>query len=124
MKVQFFDDPMRGLVPRADVRFNRLGLYMYDDGQRVAVGFDITPFRERPNIEVTLRNKEGKKAASLSVIEAVQPNFNLTMHIRDNSASNLYEVEAFLYYTSQDNGGRMVVDSVRRALDVNQVGEQ
>lgn len=124
MKVQFFDDPTRGPVPREDVRFNSLGLYMYDDGQRVAVGFDVTPFRERPNIEVTLRNEEGKEAASLNVLEAIQPNFNLTMHIRDNSDSSRYEVEAILYYTSQDNGERMVVDSVIRTLDASQVGEQ
>lgn len=124
MKVQFFDNPTRGPVPREDVRFNRLGLYMYDDGQRVAVGFDVTPFRERPNIEVSLRNEEGKEAASLNVIEANQSNFNLTMHIRDDSASNQYEVKAILYYPSQDNGDRMVVDSVIKTLDVSQVGEQ
>ena len=115
---------MRGPVRREDVRFNRLGLYMYDDGQRVAVGFDVTPFRERPNIEVTLRNEEGKEAASLNVIEALESNFNLTMHIRDNSASSQYEVEAILYYTSHNSGDRVVVDRVIKTLDISQVGEQ
>jgi hypothetical protein len=124
MKVQFFDDPTRGPVRKEDVRFNRLGLYMYDDGQRVAIGFDVTPFRERPNIEVSLRNEEGKEAASLNVIEAIKSNFNLTMHIRDNSASSQYEVEAILYYTSHNTGDRMVVDRVIKPLDVSQVGEQ
>lgn len=124
MKVQFFDDLTRGPVRREDVRFNRLGLYMYDDGQRVAVGFDVTPFRERPNIEVSLRNEEGKEVASLNVIEAIHSNFNLTMHIRDSSTSSQYEVEAILYYTSQNIGDRMVVDRVIRTLDVSQAGEQ
>lgn len=124
MKVQFFDNPSLGPVPREDVRFNRLGLYMYDDGQRVAVGFDVTPFRERPNIQVTLKNDEGEEAASLNVIEAIQSNFNLTMHIRGELVSDLYEVEAILYYTSQDNGGRMVVDRVSRTLDTTHAGEQ
>ena len=124
MKVQFFDDPVREPVPKEDVRFNQLGLFMYDDGQRVAVGFDLTPFRERPNIEVTMRNEDGEEAASLNVIEAMQPNFNLTMHLKDQSASHLYEVEAILYYTSQENSDRMVVDEVKRILNTEQIGEQ
>lgn len=124
MKVQFFDDPSRGPVPKEDVRFNRLGLFMHDDGQRVAVGFDVTPFRERPNIQVTLKNDDGEEAASLNVIEAIQSNFNLTMHLRDEPALDHYEVEAILYYISQDNKGRMVVDRVSKTLDTTQVGEQ
>ncbi len=124
MKVQFFDDPTRGPVSREDVRFNGLGLYLYEDRQRVAVGFDITPFRERPNIEVIVRNEEGEEAASLYVIEAIQPNFNLTMHIKDHSESDQYEVEAILYYTSQENGQRIVVDRLKKTLDITQIGEQ
>jgi hypothetical protein len=124
MKVQFFDDPLQGPVPREDVRFNGLGLYMYDDRQRVAVGFDITPFRERPNIEVTLKDEEGSEVASLHVIEVLEPNFNLTMHIRDEAASNQCEVEAILYYTSQESGDRLVVDRVRKTLNRTEPGEQ
>ena len=124
MKVQFFDDPTRGPVPREDVRFRGLGLFLYEDRRRVAVGFDITPFRERPNIEVSLTNEEGGEVASLHVIEALEANFNLTMHIRGQSASDLCEVEAILYYTSLENGSRMVVDTLRRTLDTTKIGEQ
>ena len=124
MKVQFFDDPTRGPVPREDVRFRGLGLFLYEDRRRVAVGFDITPFRERPNIEVSLTNEEGGEVASLYVIEALEANFNLTMHIRGQSASDLCEVEAILYYTSLENGSRMVVDTLRRTLDTTKIGEQ
>ena len=124
MKVQFFDDPTRGPVPREDVRFKGLGLFLYEDRRRVAVGFDITPFRERPNIEVSLTNEEGGEVASLHVIEALEPNFNLTMHIRDQSTSDLCEVVAILYYTSLENGSRTVVDTLRRSLDTTKIGEQ
>ena len=124
MRVQFFDDPTRGPVPREDVRFKGLGLYMYEDQLRVAVGFDITPFRERPNIDVSLRDDEGGEVASLHVIEALEPNFNLTMHFRDAAVSDVCEVEAVLYYTSQENGGRMVVDTIRKTLNRTKPGEQ
>jgi len=124
MKVQFFDDPTRGPAPREDVRFKGLGLFLYEDRRRVAVGFDITPFRERPNIEVSLKDEEGREVASLHVIEALEPNFNLTMHIRSDSTSDRCEVEAILYYTSLENRSRMVVDTLRRTLDTTKVGVQ
>jgi hypothetical protein len=124
MKVHFFDDPVRGPLPREDVRFNGLGLYMYEDSKRVAVGFDITPFQERPNIQVTVRDENGVEAASLNVIEAMHPNFNLTMHIRDANTTSLYEVEAILYYTALDNGERLIVDRQQRSLNANIIGEQ
>lgn len=111
-------------MPREDVRFRGLGLFLYEDRRRVAVGFDIIPFRERPNIEVSLTNEEGGEVASLHVIEALEPNFNLTMHIKGQSASDLCVVEAILYYTSLENGSRMVVDTLRRTLDTTKIGEQ
>ena len=124
MKVQFFDDPTRGPVPREDVRFKGLGLFLYEDRRRVAVGFDITPFRERPNIEVSVKDEEGREVASLHVIEALEPNFNLTMHIKGDSPPDLCEVEAILYYTSPENQSRMVVDTLKRTLDTAKIGEQ
>jgi hypothetical protein len=124
MKVHFFEDPMRVPLPREDIRFNGLGLYMYEDNKRVAVGFDITPFQERPNIQVTVRDEDGLEAASLNVIETMHSNFNLTMHIRDAKATSLYEVEAILYYTALENGDRLIVDRLQRTLNVNIIGEQ
>ena len=124
MKVHFFDDPDRGSVPREEVRFKGLGLYVYEDRQRVAVGFDITPFLERPNIEVTLRNEQGGEVASLHVIEAFEPNFNLTMHIKDAVIQEHYDMEAVLYYTSLEDGQRLVVDTLRRELDTTRIGQQ
>lgn len=124
MKVHFFDQPERGLLPREDVRFNDLGLFMYEDRRRVAVGFDITPFRERPNLAVILRNEAGKEVGSLDVIEAMTANFHLTMHIRDGGESDKYDVEAILYYTNPESGELLVVDNLHRTLDANVTGSQ
>jgi hypothetical protein len=123
MQIQFFDDPGRGPRSREDVRFNQLGLYVYEDGRRVAVGFDITPFLERPSIEVTVVNEAGQPAASLSVIEAMQPNFHLTLHLRDDNPTENYQMQAELYYMSAD-GDRMVVDSVTKGFNALAPGEQ
>ena len=123
MQVQFYDNLEGGPRSREEVRFNRLGLYVYDDGRRVAVGFDLTPFMERPSILVQVRNAEGKEAASLSVIEAMQPNFNLTLHLRDDTRKDPYEVEAVLYYINEE-GDRQICDRHVRSFQVSIPGDQ
>ncbi len=123
MRVQFYDDPAGGRRSRGDVRFNRLGLYIYEDGRRVAVGFDITPFMDRPSIQVRVKNDAGEEAAALTVIEAMQPNFNLTLHLRDDPPTHIYSVDAELYYQSPD-GARSIVDSITKTFNASQPGEQ
>ena len=115
MRIEFFDDPLKGPRSREDVRFNQLGLYVYDDRRRIAVGFDITPFLERPSVEVTITNAAGEVAANLTVIEAMQPNFNLTMHLRDNPPADPYQIEAILYYQATD-GELKMVDSMTKTF--------
>ena len=43
MDIQFFEDPLEAPKSREDVRLKELGLYVYEDGRRVAVGFNLTP---------------------------------------------------------------------------------
>jgi hypothetical protein len=123
MRIEFFDNPLQESRSRDKVRFNKLGIYVFDDRQRVAVGFDITPFRERPSIDVSIVNNSGAEEASLSIIEAMKPNFNLTMHLREPVPDRQYEIQASLYYRSTD-GDREIVDSISRHFDLNEVGEQ
>lgn len=123
MHLQFYDDPTEGPRAPEDVRFNNLGLYVYDDQRRVAVGFDIAPFREPPSIQVIVTNESGQEASSLTVINTLRTNFNLTMHLRDERVSDQYTVNAQLFYPDLD-GNLMIVDEITRSLDVSQVGTQ
>ncbi len=123
MRIQFYDDPVGGAYSRDKVRFNQLGLFVYQDSRRIAVGFDITPFQERPSIEVSVKNSDGIESASLSIIEAIEPQFNITMHLRDPQPINPYTIEAILYYQSPDND-RVVVDKIARLFDSTKPGEQ
>lgn len=123
MNIQFFDDPLEGPKSREDVRIKQLGLFLYEDRRRVAVGFDITPFLERPSIEVTITGPSGNKAGSLHVIETLETNFTLTMHLRDKEPADAYRVQATVYYAAPDSE-RMDVHTVKRTLDMSVVGEQ
>ena len=123
MHVQFHDNLDGGPRSREEVRFNRLGLYVYEDGRRVAIGFDLTPFIERPSILVQVWNADGEEAASLSVIEAMQPNFNLTLHLRDEARKDPYEVEAILYYVGEQ-ADRLISDRHTRSFKASIPGDQ
>ena len=123
MRVQFYDDLDGGPRSRDEVRFNDLGLYVYEDGRRVALGFNLTPFLERPSILVRVTNGEGDEAASLSVIEAMEPNFNLTIHLRDSDTVDPYKVEAIVYYTSE-TGDRKISDKTVKSFKASVPGDQ
>ena len=123
MDIKFFDDPFEGPKPRDEVRIKQLGLYMYEDGRRVAVGFDMTPFMERPSLQVTVTNERGEEAGSLDVIETLQTNFSLTVHLRDKEPTETYEVTAVVYYATPETE-RVNVHTLTRTLDRTKPGEQ
>lgn len=121
--INFFDDPEKQGRAREDVRLRQLGLYVYEDGRRVAIGFNLTPFAERPSLEVTATNEEGQVAGSMTVIEALSPNFNLTMHLRDENPTQNYAIDVVVFY-KDESGGRLEVDRKRGMVDMNVPGEQ
>lgn len=123
MRIQFYDNLEGGAKSRKDVRLNELGLHVYEDGRRVAIGFNLTPFLERPSLLVRVTNANGDEAASLNVIEAMEPNFNLTMHLRDGNNIDPYQVEAFVYYVSE-SGERQISDRQVRTFDSSKPGDQ
>ncbi len=123
MEINFFDDPSKMPKSREDVRVKQLGLYLHEDRRRVSVGFDITPFIERPCIEVTAVNERGERAGSLHVIDTLDANFSLVMHLRDKEPTDTYEITAVLYYATPETD-RVNVHTFTRSLDLNKIGEQ
>jgi hypothetical protein len=123
MDIKFFDDPLEAPKSREDVRLKELGLFVYDDGRRVAVGFNLTPFIERPSIEVRVVNARGQRAGWLNVIQTLDTNFSLTMHMRDAEPTEIYEVTAVVYYQTPETE-RMDVHTVVKQFDMTKPGDQ
>ena len=123
MDIKFFDDPLEQPRPREDVRIRQIGLFLYPDLRRLAFGIELTPFRERPSIEVNITNGEGKPAGSLHVIETMTPNFSLTMHLRDDTIANPYVLTVVLYYSWPEDRERIEVERREVSFDVAQPGE-
>ncbi len=123
MNIDFFDNPDDAPKSRDDVRIKTLGLYLFEDQMRVAVGFEITKFLERPSIEVILMNERGEKSGSLHVIDTNDANFSLTMHIRDSNPTDTYDVHVKVYYAHPEKDP-VTVQEFTRQLDRTQIGEQ
>lgn len=124
MDIKFFEDPLEQPRGREEVRIRQIGLYLYPDLRRLAFGIELTPFRERPSIEVNITNGEGAPAGSLNVIETMTPNFSLTMHLRDAETINPYSLTATLYYSWPEERERLEIERQQVTFEASQPGEQ
>ncbi|MBX3083563.1 MAG: hypothetical protein KF716_18160 [Anaerolineae bacterium] len=98
MNIDFFDSkdvPQ----PRANIKIERLEAKPYPDGWRIKLMIDVTPFQDRPSLEVRVLTAQGREVAELSIIETMHRAMEFTVHVRGvSSPVGDYVVEADLYY--------------------------
>lgn len=98
MELNFFD-PGDVPQPRDRVKIEDVRVEPYADRWRIKISIDVTPFQERPSLEIRLRGPESRLAAQLSVIETMHRKMEFTMHVRGMSApEGAYRAEVDLYY--------------------------
>jgi len=99
MDTNFFLMNNDNLVPREEVRIERVEAQVYDDQRRVKVAIQVTPFRERPNLEIVIRQAAGQPVATSSVIATMHFKMEFNLHLRgiENPAGD-YTVQVVLYY--------------------------
>ncbi|MBI5351370.1 MAG: hypothetical protein HZB50_01900 [Chloroflexi bacterium] len=96
MEFFFPEDNLTRAVPE-ETKINSLTAQPYPDGRRLRVNLEVTPFQQRPYIEVTLNNSNGDEVASASLVEPMSWKLEFTMHIR-GELKNPYTLHARLYY--------------------------
>jgi hypothetical protein len=124
MDIQFFDEPEEAPRGRENVRFKQIGLFVYEDLRRVAVGLELTPFRERPCIDIRVRNSDGVMAGSMTLIETLSPNITLTMHLRDKEPTEEYTLMAQIYYDHPEQEERDEYHMEKVEFEVVEPGEK
>jgi hypothetical protein len=97
------------LLPRDEVRVESVKAAPYPDGRRVHVEITVTPFRERPNLEIAILNADDKIVSTASAIAIMNFRVALTMHLRGvTDPAGDYTVRVQLYYEDaaapQDTG--------------------
>jgi hypothetical protein len=120
----FFTNSSEAPVPADEVRVRQFSALPRRDGSRIDVKTELTPFQKRPNIEVSIKNSEGAEVAALSVVEAIDPKMDFTMHLREADTSGKYSATITVFYadveasakTGQTSSGEML-KKVRQVVD-------
>jgi hypothetical protein len=98
----FFTDASEAPVPPNEVRIRALDAAPRPDGVRIDVHLELTPFQQRPNIEVAITNAAGREIAALSVVEAIDPKMDFTMHLREPKPAGVYVLAVHVFYSDVD----------------------
>ncbi len=96
----FFNDPNIERKPPEEMRFVELTVEPYEDGRRLHVAAEVTPFEKRPYFEFALYDAQGREISTVSVIEPARWKVDFVMHIRARfpDQSGPYRLTARLYY--------------------------
>ena len=70
------------------------------DGKRLKVGLDLTPFQEKPYLDLELTGPSGESLATTSIVEPVNWNLELNLHIRKSvrDTQGKYKLTAIISY--------------------------
>lgn len=99
----FFANPDEVPVPPEKMEIKTLRATPYADGKRVAIEFEISPFQQRPNIEIDILNRENQAVASLSVVEAIENKMTFTLHLKGPQPTGEYLLRMQIFYTNMDS---------------------
>lgn len=99
----FFTNPNDVPVPPEKMEIRELKANPYPDGKRVAIEFEISPFQQKPNIEIGIFKQTSHQVASFSVVEAIENKMTFTIHLREPNPSGDYQVKMQIFYTNLDS---------------------
>jgi hypothetical protein len=105
MTISFFEP---GDVPQPPdkTKIEYLNAIPSPDGWRVKIELHVTPFLQRPNVELVLLrlvdSGDPFPVADLSIVETMHPRMEFTIHVRrvDDPVGE-YSLKAMLYYREQ-----------------------
>jgi len=95
-----FDEPIEPRRPRDEVRIKEIRVEPGPDGRRVAVWVELTPFIDKPNIDIVLL-RDGEEVRSLAIVAAMQHQMQVTLHLPAHDQYGTYEVRVDLSYDDQ-----------------------
>jgi hypothetical protein len=94
----FFTDPTDIPLPPEEVRIRHFHAEPWPDKRRVRIYLEITPFQKGPNSEIEIRDADGNKVASLTIIETINSKMDMTVHLRVGESAGFYTASAMVYY--------------------------
>lgn len=102
MQEIFFFEQYDAPLPQEEVRIDHIRAEPYPDGRRVRVTVAVTPFADKPNLSLTIRDAKGDTVAEAEVLEVITLVTELTMHLSNAKAEEDYTLHAELYFETSD----------------------
>lgn len=97
-------EPLEDALPPQEVRITGLRAEPWpENGRKVRVHLDVTPFLERPNMEMVITDSEGAYVSRINIIESIDERVTFTMHIRGETLKNPYTLAATISYPEIGN---------------------
>jgi len=115
MEFFFPEDNLHRTAPE-ETKILSLTAEPYEDGRRVRVNIEISPFEQRPHIEFVITDSENKEISSASFVEPMAWKLEFTMHLRTEPANGPLDLIATLFYP---DGPEAEPASVRIDLDTS-----
>ncbi len=99
-------------LPPAEMRFVEVRPeQVLDDGpKRFRLYIEITPFQQRPYIDMAVMDLDGNEVSSANIIEPIMKKNVLTMHLRGGQKSGQFKLHARLFYPDVCESDRMEID--------------
>lgn len=94
----FYTEQDPNAQPPESIRFESIIITPYIESKRVRIQIEITPFLEKPNLEIELFNSDKIIVASMSLVELLEHKFELTLHIKEDLNPDEYLLQANIYY--------------------------
>jgi hypothetical protein len=85
-------------LPPDEVRIRALRVDPLPNGRLVRVYLEVDPFQIRPNADLTISDDEGREVASTSIIESMDRNIEIRMHVPGAIREREYSLKAILFY--------------------------
>ena len=97
MEFFFPEDNLHRTAPE-ETKILSLTAEPYEDGRRIRVNIEISPFEKRPHLEFVLTDTENKEISSASFVEPMTWKLEFTLHLRAEPAEGPLDLAARLYY--------------------------
>jgi len=97
MEFFFPEDNLRRTAPE-ETKILSLTAEPYEDGRRVRVNIEMSPFEKRPHLEIVLTDTDNKEVSSASFVEPMTWKLEFTLHLRTEPADGPLDLVARLYY--------------------------
>ena len=85
-------------LPPDEVRICALRVDPLPNGRQVRVYLEVDPFQKRPNADLMIIDNEGLEVASTSIIESIDRNIEIRMHVPGAVREREYSLKGILFY--------------------------